>query len=143
MNALYLVVGLAGQRVALPAADVESVVEVDSITPVPRVAPHIAGLFALRSRVLTVIDSQAALGIGRTDLAAGMVAVIVLVEGHPYALLVDEVHDVLPAPITGAVPAILTGGWAAATIGVIEQEGQALLLLDPAQLVGGPMAAAA
>ena len=56
MNELLLVVTIAGERVALPAAAVESVVELDTLIPVPRAAPHVAGLSALRSRVLTVID---------------------------------------------------------------------------------------
>ena len=55
MNELLLIVTIAGQRVALPAAAVESVVELDTLIPVPRAACHVAGLSALRSRVLTVI----------------------------------------------------------------------------------------
>jgi purine-binding chemotaxis protein CheW len=58
MNELLLIVSIAGSRVALPAADVESVVEIDTLIPVPRAPGHLAGLSALRSRVLTVIDCQ-------------------------------------------------------------------------------------
>ena len=43
MNELLLVVTIAGERVALPAASVESVVELDTLIPVPRAAPHVAG----------------------------------------------------------------------------------------------------
>ena len=39
MNELLLVVTIAGERVALPAAAVESVVELDTLVPVPRAAP--------------------------------------------------------------------------------------------------------
>jgi purine-binding chemotaxis protein CheW len=38
MNELLLIVTIAGQRVALPAAAVESVVELDTLIPVPRAA---------------------------------------------------------------------------------------------------------
>ena len=44
MKELLLVVTIAGERVALPAAAVESVVELDTLIPVPRAAPHVAGL---------------------------------------------------------------------------------------------------
>ncbi len=44
MNELLLVVTIAGERVALPAASVESVVELDTLIPVPRAAAHVAGL---------------------------------------------------------------------------------------------------
>ena len=57
MNELLLIVTIAGSRVALPAAAVESVVELDTLIPVPRAPVHVAGLSALRSRVLTVIDT--------------------------------------------------------------------------------------
>ena len=67
MNELLLIVTIAGSRVAFPAAKVESVVELDALSPVPRAAPHIAGLSALRSRVLTVIDCQRSLELGSTD----------------------------------------------------------------------------
>src|SRR5689334_18908704 len=63
---LLLVVTIAGERVALPAAAVESVVELDTLIPVPRAAPHIAGLSALRSRVLTVVDCMRSLELGDT-----------------------------------------------------------------------------
>ena len=44
-----------------PPSKVEAVVELEGITPAPCAAPHVAGLSALRSRVLTVIDGLAAL----------------------------------------------------------------------------------
>ena len=44
MNELLLVVTIGGQRVAFPADAVESVVELDTLIPVPRSAPHVAGL---------------------------------------------------------------------------------------------------
>ena len=56
MNELLLIVSIAGSRVALPAVAVESVVELEALIPVPRAPEHLAGLSALRSRVLTVID---------------------------------------------------------------------------------------
>ena len=65
MAELLLIVRLAGRRVAFPAAEVEAVVELEGLTPVPRAAGHVAGLSALRSRVLTVIDGLASLELGR------------------------------------------------------------------------------
>ena len=62
MADLLLIVRIADRRVALQAADVEAVVELEGITDVPGTAAHIAGLAALRSRVLTVIDCRLSLG---------------------------------------------------------------------------------
>jgi purine-binding chemotaxis protein CheW len=144
MESLVLICTIAGQRVALPANDVESVVEVDAITPVPLVARHVAGLFALRSRVLTIIDSIAALDLGVMEMRDAMQAVIVSRDGHPYGLLVDQVDDVVTSSIVpGLVRAALSDGWARAAKGVVERDGEALLLIDPAILIAGPIAVAA
>ena len=84
MNELLLIVSIAGSRVALAAADVESVVEIDTLIPVPRAPIHLAGLSALRSRVLTVIDCQRSLELGSTELTNGQLheAAVVELDGH-------------------------------------------------------------
>ena len=140
MNRLILVVIIGGSRVALPAAAVESVVEIDALIPVPRAAPHVAGLSALRSRVLTVIDCRRALGLGagQTSPGAGSEAVVVEIVGHHYALLVDVVDDVVdalgdPEP----VPLALGEGWERVALGLVQSEVGPLLLIDAAALVNG------
>ena len=60
---LFLIAHIAGRGVAIDSAQVESVVDIGHVTPTPRVARHIRGLAALRSRVVTVIDTHAALGL--------------------------------------------------------------------------------
>jgi purine-binding chemotaxis protein CheW len=143
MKALYLIARIADEIVALPASAVGSVVEVDQIAPVPRVAPHIAGLFALRSRVLTLIDSRAALDLGAVDRESGMTAVVIECEGHSYALLVDEVEDVIESGPPEPCPALLRHAWRRAAIGTIQHSGNAILLIDPAAIVAGPESIAA
>lgn len=145
MNELLLVVTVAGQRVALPSAAVESVVELDALIPVPRAAPHVAGLSALRSRVLTVIDCMRSLELGVTDCSDGIrEAVVVELDGHHYALLVDLVEDVVetlsdPAPLRAAMGA----GWERIAQGMVETEAGPLLVVDVAALVAGAEAKAA
>ena len=145
MNELLLVVTIGGERVALPAAAVESVVELDTLTPVPRAAPHVAGLSALRSRVLTVIDCMCSLELGSVDRSTNVrEAAVIELDGHHYALLVDTVEDVIeaqsePAPVRAA----MGNGWERASIGMVETETGPLLLIDVAALVAGPEAKAA
>jgi len=140
VNELLLVVFIAGERVALPAAAVESVVELDTLIPVPRAAPHVAGLSALRSRVLTVIDCVRSLELGSTASATQGIqeAAVVELDGHHYALIVDLVEDVVeaqsePTPIRAAMGA----GWERASVGMVETETGPLLLVDVAALIGG------
>lgn len=143
MNDLYLIVEIAGQRAVLPASFVESVVEVEDIAPVPCAPSHVFGLFALRSRVLTVIDTIAALG-GNRSTAGEKQAVIVTVDGHLYGLLVDNVDDVVAIEGAPADPrALLSAAWLQFSGGVLEYQGQPLLLIDVPAMVAGPVHLAA
>lgn len=143
MSNLVLIVRLAGQRVAISADAVSSVVELDEIAPVPRGAPHIAGLAALRSRVLTVIDTYRAVGLERA-VRDGREAVVVELDGHHYALTVDGVDDVIDAR-GDAVPVRtpLKEGWARVAAGTIDADDAMLLLVDVAALIAGPQPVAA
>ena len=140
MNELLLIVTIAGSRVALPAAAVESVVELDALIPVPRAPAHLAGLSALRSRVLTVIDTLRSLELGESDCSQGIrEAAVVEVEGHHYALIVDVVEDVVealsdPSPVRAA----MGPGWQRVSKGMVETEDGPLLLIDIDALIAGP-----
>ena len=143
MAELLLIARLAGRRIAFPAAEVEAVVELEGLTPAPRAAPHIAGLSALRSRVLTVIDGLAALEAGRSE-GPGRDAIVVPSGGHTYALMVEEVEDVILATTAATPPrAPLGAGWDRVSLGMVEAEGDLFLLVDPHQLIAGPAARAA
>lgn len=141
---LYLIARIGGERVAILAEAVESVVEVGVGNPVPRAPAHVAGLAALRSRVLTLIDTLASLELGRSQVDAETQAVVVVVEGHLYGLLVEHVEDVVDIP--GALRpmrARLAPGWQRVAAGVIEHEGQWLVVVSAAEIVAGPPARAA
>ena len=140
---LHLIARIAGQRVAMPTAAIDSVVEPASVVPVPRAPAHVAGLAALRSRVLTLIDCEAALGLPPAG-TAGRKTVVLAADGHLYGLLVDAVEDVvdLVSPVQ-PVSTRLAGGWAAVAVGLVDHGGDALLLIDPAALLSGPAIATA
>ena len=144
MSELLLIVRLAGRRIALPASEVEGVVELEGITPAPRSASHVAGLSALRSRVLTVIDCLGSLEFGRTSGHGLLEAIVVPSGGHPYALLVDAVEDVVeaakpPAPLKAPIGS----GWDRVAIGMVDAGEDLFLLVDPHLLIAGPAAQAA
>ena len=140
MSELLLVVTIGGERVALSAAAVESVVELEALTPVPRAAPHVAGLSALRSRVLTVIDCMRSLEkLGVTDCSDGIrEAAVVELDSHHYALIVDLVEDVVEA-LSEPMPvrASMGPGWERVSRGMVETEQGPLLLVDVGALVAG------
>jgi purine-binding chemotaxis protein CheW len=140
MNELYLIVGLCGERVAFAAAEVQSVIELGKITPAPRAPAFIAGLAALRSRALTVIDCARSLGIEQEQRELeGRHAAVVEFKGHIYALVLDHVDDVVAAHTSPEpVPARLSGGWQRVARGMVETELGPMLVVDLAAMIGGP-----
>lgn len=144
MAELLLIVRLADKRIAFPASDVEAVVELEGITAAPGAAPHVAGLSALRSRVLTVIDCHSSLGFRAPERGGMLEAIVVPSGGHTYALLVDRVEDVVEAGgPTAQVRAPVGPGWERVGLGMVEAEGSLVLLVDPHALIAGPAAQAA
>ncbi|MBB5708891.1 chemotaxis protein CheW [Sphingomonas xinjiangensis] len=136
MSNLYLIAHIAGRVVAIDSDQVESVVDIGEVTAVPRASRHVRGLAALRSRVVTVVDTQSALG--HAERSSGSRAVITQVEGHHYALLVDQLDDVAPfelRPLGGGVA--LDAAWRAAGRGIVERDGEPILAIDLAALVPG------
>ncbi len=138
-ESLYLIAHIAGRGIAIHADEVDSVVDIDGIVPVPRSGRGIRGVAALRSRVVTVVDTWTMLGL---DAATGPVgrAVITCIDGHDYAILVDTVEDVASfalAPLSSGIA--LEAGWRRAARGIVERDGEPMLAVSLAALI--PLAA--
>lgn len=141
---LFLIAQIAGRTVAIESGQVESVVDLGTIVPVPRAGREVRGLAALRSRVVTVIDTRAALGLDAGDTDAKHRAVITIVEGHHYAVLVDAVEDVGPfdvLPLSAGI--VLDKGWRAVGCGIVERAGEPILAIALAAMVPNGVALAA
>jgi purine-binding chemotaxis protein CheW len=136
MNNLYLIAVIAGETVALPTTQIDSVVKVRESVPVPSSAPFISGLFALRSRVLTLIDCQYFVTGEPLDLNPGQPAIVVNIGGCSYGLLVDEVLDVIQmhARLT-QLPGQLPAGWSEIGQALLQVGDATYLLIDPEYLV--------
>jgi purine-binding chemotaxis protein CheW len=141
MSELLVIIQIAGRRCALGAHDVKSVIELGSITPVPRAPDFITGITALRSQTLTVIDCRRALGLEAGEGQSDDRAAVVASGGHAYALKVDAIEDITTA--TGP-PAQVPGGfgpeWSRVARGMIETMSGPALLIDLAALIAGPEA---
>jgi purine-binding chemotaxis protein CheW len=139
---LFLIAHIAGRGVAIETAQVDAVVDIAEVVAVPRTEASVRGLVALRSRVVTVIDTGTALGLEPTPASARR-AVITRVDGHHYAILVDSLEDVALFERQPLSPGLaLDRGWASAGVGLVERDGEPLLILDLAALVPQPAMAA-
>lgn len=133
-----LIARVDGERIALSAIEVQSVIELGEIVPVPLAPFPVVGLTTQRSRTLTVIDVALALGLPPTGPAARF-AVVVEIAGVGYALAVDAVENVIPA-LGPAQPVKikLAPGWAHSAVGMVDTSIGTVLQVDLARLVVGP-----
>ncbi len=140
-NALYLIADLAGSRVAIESGLVESVVHVPEIVPAPMSDPSIAGIFALRSRVLTLIDTQYLVTGIQQRVEKGALSVVTEIAGHQYGLLVDKVHDVVAIDTQQAETSITApAAWARYVDHISSIDGSLVMILNTAALVAGQVA---
>lgn len=138
---LLLVASVAGRNIALPAADVASVSELERVTVVPRAPAWIEGIGAQRSRALTVINCHRAVGLpGEPAVDSSETRYIVVrLDDHLYALRADRILDVCIAQSQiGPAPAGLGPEWSSVAKGVIETPFGPAVMLDVASVIAGP-----
>lgn len=123
---------LGAQWFGVPVLRVQDVISQAAINRVPLAPPEVAGSLNLRGRIVTAIDLRRRLGMPPRAADEGFMCVIVDRGGELYALLVDDVGDVLwlsdasfePAPVT------LSSHWRAVSDGLHRLEDELLLVLD-------------
>ncbi|MCX9148663.1 chemotaxis protein CheW [Erythrobacter sp. WG] len=140
---LLVVARIAGRACAFGALDVRSVIEIGTVTPIPRAPAWIAGIAALRSQALTVIDCRRAIGLaggaGEAAWPTDHRAIVVSEGGHSYALLVDMIEDITTAASeAGQVPGGFGAEWSRIASGMVETMAGPALLVDLSALLAGP-----
>lgn len=140
MNELMVMTLIAGRRCVFRANDVQSVIDLGTVTPVPQTPKFIAGISAMRSQALTVIDTRLALGFDEVEWATDERAAVVTISGHSYALVIDAIEDITSS--TGE-PGQISGGfgpeWSRVATGMIETSSGPALLIDLDALIAGPV----
>jgi purine-binding chemotaxis protein CheW len=128
---------VGSQNAGVPVLKVQDVIAQKTINRVPISPPEVAGSLNLRGRIVTAIDMRIRLKMEPRAPEATFMAVIVE-HGHElYALIVDEVYDVLwlkqddyePSPVT------LPPHWRAVCSGVYRLESGLLAVLDVDQVL--------
>jgi purine-binding chemotaxis protein CheW len=138
MSELFLIAEIDGAMIAIESDMVESVVRVQDFIPVPRIDPLVAGIFALRSRVLTLIDTQFAVTERPRPVPANALAIIAQIGGFHFGLLVDAVKDVVTVQPEQYVTSIKAGSnWMPYSKGLVDIDGQIVVIICPAKIVEG------
>ena len=138
---LYLVCCVDGTWIGLPAAQVEAVVKVGEIIHIPHAPNAVRGLVAIRSRLLTVVDTAVVAGAAgvaaSADAATGMAETMAVlsIEGYGYGLTLDVVDDVVEFSAFQPILANLSTGWRRLASHMVDYRGRIILIVDPQTLV--------
>jgi purine-binding chemotaxis protein CheW len=89
------VVFVAGEPFGLGVDYVQTIFGIDSVTPVPLGPKDIIGLVNLRGKIVTAVSLRRRLNLPDLDGTGSMLAVGMDYRGENFALIVDEVGDVL------------------------------------------------
>lgn len=140
-NATFVTLTVADQLCGIPVLGVRDILGAQVITRIPLASREIAGSLNLRGRIVTAIDLRRRLGLA--DAAAGVERMSVVAEqgGELYALLVDQVSEVmtLPAASFEHNPQTLPPQWSEFSAGIYRLRDRLLVVLDVARLLSlGP-----
>lgn len=137
----YVTVLIGGQLFGLPINQVHDVFTPESVTKVPLSPPEVAGVLNLRGRIVTAIAMRRRLHLEPLDSDQPMMAVGIEYKGESYGLVIDAVGEVLNLPESSREPnpTNLDQRWAEISAGVHRLDGQLMVILDVARLLGAMM----
>ena len=95
---------LNGHYFALPLEDVERVLRMVAITPVPDAHPLVAGMINLHGKVVPVVELRRVLGQPPKDYSVDERLLVVSSKRCKMAIIVDQVLDVLEVPVHEVEP---------------------------------------
>jgi purine-binding chemotaxis protein CheW len=132
MDHVLVTLQLGAQLCGVDVGVVREVLHDPVVTPVPLAPPEIAGCLNLRGRVVTALDMRRRLGLPPAPEGAARMAMITERDGELFALIGDEVADVMRLPPAGfePCPPTLASAWAGYCSGVHRLTGQLLVVLD-------------
>lgn len=137
---------VGSQTFGVPVLKVQDVIAQTTINRVPLAPPEVAGSLNLRGRIVTAVDMRLRLRMAPREAEEGFMCVIVERGGELYALLVDDVGDVLwLSPETRETPPVtLSNRWQSVCTGLYLLETELLIVMDIDQVLTlAPVPAAA
>ena len=134
---VFVMLTVAGQTCGVPVASVRDILGAQVITRVPLAPPEIAGSLNLRGRIVTAVDLRRRLRLPPPDEGQMLMSVVAEHGGDLYALLVDQVSEVmsLKSEAFEQNPPTLEPAWAAFSAGIYRLEDRLLVVLDVSKLL--------
>ena len=134
---VYVTLTVAGQLCGIPVLGVRDILAEQPITRIPLAPPDIAGSLNLRGRIVTAIDLRRRLNLAPREPGQKRMSVVAEQGGELYALLVDQVSEVmsLDPALFERNPPTLERNWATFSQGIYRLDGRLLVILDVARLL--------
>ena len=128
----FVTLTLAGQLCGVPVLAVREVITNSKIVRVPLAPREIAGNINLRGRIVTAVDTRCRLGLQPKSEAADRVALVAEHDGALYALLIDQVQEVLSLrmDMIEETPPNLSATWRRFSSGVFRLPERLMVVLD-------------
>lgn len=119
-------------RCALPVPNVQEIIRMVGVSPIPGASKNLEGTINLRGRMVPVVDLRKRFGISETPYEARTRILVIGYGGKPMGLIVDDVTDVVE--IQPDEKSFDLAEWAenasAAVARVIKVDGMAYAVLD-------------
>lgn len=133
----FVTLTVADQLCGVPVLEVRDVLAEQAITRVPLAPPEIAGSLNWRGRIVTAIDLRRRLRLPPAPAGQPRMSVVTERGGELYALLVDQVAEVmtLRASACERNPPTLPQTWAEFSTGIYRLERRLMVVLDVGRLL--------
>jgi purine-binding chemotaxis protein CheW len=134
---VFVTLSVADQLCGIPVLSVRDVLGPQTITRIPLAPPEIAGSLNLRGRIVTAIDLRRRLHLPAAPAGVPQMSVVAEQGGELYALLVDQVSEVLSLQSAQFErnPPTLPAEWARFSTGIYRLQGRLLAILDVGRLL--------
>jgi purine-binding chemotaxis protein CheW len=134
---VFVTLSVADQLCGIPVLAVRDVLGPQIITRIPLAPPEVAGSLNLRGRIVTAIDLRRRLRLPPPAPGALQMSVVAEQGGELYALLVDQVSEVLSLPSQQFErnPPTLSAEWGRYSTGIYRLQGRLLAVLDVGRLL--------
>ncbi len=132
----YLTFSIGVEHFALNVGKVINILEMQTITEVPKSPVYMSGVINLRGEVLPVIDSKLKLGLGKIETSANTCILVIEAENKKktirFGAIVDAVHEVLEIEDKKILPPPAMGESFETDLitGVVEDNEKFIMILD-------------
>jgi purine-binding chemotaxis protein CheW len=123
---------VAGERFAIDLAAVEEAIDLPAVHHVPEMPPAMLGVITVRGMLTPAYSPQPGLGLALTD---GASALIFKRDGHRFALVIDDVEDVMTLDLATLRDAPGVDESDSVLLGVVRQRDALLAVVDAEALL--------